>query len=140
MTLQSFESAYGRIKTIANVRTQVELAQVLGIRQSSISDAKRRNAIPSDWLVKLLDGYGVNPTWIRTGEGSMYLKPADQGTVPTPRRTQADIMNDAFRRVSDGTHALIMVPADLVQQHMDEAVILAGVAGAIGGACEVPAQ
>ena len=32
-------------------RTQAELAEFLGIKQSSISDAKKRKTIPPDWLL-----------------------------------------------------------------------------------------
>lgn len=52
--------------------TQVKLAEALGIRQSSISDAKRRSSIPSEWLVKALEVGGVDPNWIRTGLGPKY--------------------------------------------------------------------
>ena len=43
-----------RVFEAAECRTQMELADVLGIRQSSISDAKRRGVIPPEWLIKLL--------------------------------------------------------------------------------------
>lgn len=58
--------------------TQVRLAEVLGIRQSSISDAKRRNSIPSDWLLKALETVGVDPNWIRTGAGPKYRVLSDE--------------------------------------------------------------
>ena len=47
------------------------------IRQSAITDAKRRGAIPADWLLKLLRIQGVNPDWILTGEGVHYLRSAE---------------------------------------------------------------
>lgn len=52
--------------------TQVKLAEALGIRQSSISDAKRRKSIPAEWLIKALEFGGVDPNWIRTGKGPKY--------------------------------------------------------------------
>ena len=58
--------------------TQVRLAEVLGIRQSSISDAKRRNSIPSDWLLKALEVSGVDPNWVRTGAGPKYRVLSDE--------------------------------------------------------------
>ena len=42
----NFDEIFERIKIATNTRTQVELAEVLDIRQSSISDAKRRNSVP----------------------------------------------------------------------------------------------
>lgn len=54
-------------------RTQVELAAYLGIRQSSISCAKRRANIPAEWLLTLLLNNNVNPVWILSGKGQQYL-------------------------------------------------------------------
>lgn len=51
----------------------MDLADILGIRQSSISDAKRRGEIPASWLLTLLKNYRVNPEWIITGNGPQYL-------------------------------------------------------------------
>lgn len=73
-----FESQYRRIFEAAECRTQVELAELLGIKQSSISDAKHRKNIPSDWRVKLFEKTRVNPEWILYGEGAKYLIPADE--------------------------------------------------------------
>lgn len=49
-----FQEQLERIKLISDARTQVELAKFLGIRQSEVSDAKRRREIPSSWLVILM--------------------------------------------------------------------------------------
>jgi phage repressor protein C with HTH and peptisase S24 domain len=69
-----FAKVLGRIKEATGARTQVELATVLDIRQSSISDAKRRNSIPADWYIKLFKKYGLNPDWLSEGKGPHYLK------------------------------------------------------------------
>jgi hypothetical protein len=79
--MASFMEAYQRIQFATNTRTQVELANVLEIRQSSISDAKRRNSIPSDWYMKLFEKFGLNPDWLRHGAGPLYLR-TEQGYIP----------------------------------------------------------
>ncbi len=79
--MSSFSEAYERIRFATNTRTQVELANILEIRQSSISDAKRRKSIPADWFIKLFDKYGLNPDWLRLGFGPMYLR-TEQGYIP----------------------------------------------------------
>lgn len=71
-----------RVFAAAECRTQAELADLLGIRQSSISDAKKRQAIPAEWLVKLLRLKGISPEWILTGLGPQRLGPAS-GEEPT---------------------------------------------------------
>lgn len=60
----------------AGCRTQTELAEFLGIRQSSIADAKKRGNIPSDWLLTLWRKKAVNPDWVLTGKGSVGLQPS----------------------------------------------------------------
>ncbi len=80
-TTDFFESAIQRIYSSTSTRTQVQLAEVLGIRQSSISDAKRRGAIPPDWQITLLNQFGLNPAWVRTGEGPQYLA-GEEGEAP----------------------------------------------------------
>lgn len=77
-----FDEVFERIKLATNTKTQVELAEVLGIRQSSISDAKRRNSVPADWLMKLFENYGLNPDWIKKEAGPVYLR-TKQGYQPT---------------------------------------------------------
>lgn len=76
-----FTEIYERIKLTANCRTQVELAELLNIRQSSISDAKRRDSVPGDWYMKLFERFGLNPDWLKYGVGPLYLR-TDKGYCP----------------------------------------------------------
>lgn len=60
--------AYERILEVTGATTQAELASILDIKQSSVSMAVgRTKKIPPQWLLTLLDKYGVNPRWV-TGE------------------------------------------------------------------------
>ena len=72
--VSTFDEIFERIKLATNTRTQVELADVLEIRQSSISDAKRRKSIPADWYMKLFEKFGLNPDWLKWETGPMYLR------------------------------------------------------------------
>ncbi len=73
--MTDFNAALNRIHQVAGTKTQVQLAAVLGIRQSSISDAKRRGSLPADWVLKMLERFGVNPEWLKNGHGDIYLIP-----------------------------------------------------------------
>jgi phage repressor protein C with HTH and peptisase S24 domain len=75
-----FEEAMERIKKATGARTQVQLAEVLEVRQSSISDAKRRCSVPSDWFLKLYRSHGLNPNWLSDGHEPVYLNP-DRASV-----------------------------------------------------------
>ncbi len=75
--LCSFEAQFARVFEAAECKTQVELAAFLEVRQSSISDAKRRKSIPAEWRVKLFERKRVNPEWILCGAGGKYLMPTE---------------------------------------------------------------
>ena len=68
------EQILKRIYEVANAKTQDELSAVLGIRQSSVSEAKKRKSIPSDWYITLFDKFEVNPNWLRYGCGPKYVR------------------------------------------------------------------
>lgn len=92
--MSNFDEIFERIKLATRTRTQIELANVLDIRQSSISDAKRRNSIPSDWCLKLFDRFGLNPDWIKKGTGPMYLR-TETGYAPVDPEPAMAAMEEA---------------------------------------------
>lgn len=67
-----FERIAMAIKTRENF-TQQELAAILGIRQSSVSDAKRRGVIPGEWAIKLFRDFRLNPLWIYEGLAPKFV-------------------------------------------------------------------
>ena len=79
--LKWFEDALERIKKATGARTQVQLAEVLDVRQSSISDAKRRCSIPSDWFLKLYRSHGLDPDWLAEGVEPVYIN-ASKAKIP----------------------------------------------------------
>jgi len=97
---ESFESVVDRIKEATGTRTQVELAQVLGIRQSSISDAKRRDSVPADWFLTLFREFGLNPDWLALGRGPQHIKtkegykPFDQPALSETLREEGSPYGD----------------------------------------------
>lgn len=56
---------------------QLEPAYVPEAGQSLISDATRREALPSDRLILPLQPRGVNPAWFMDGTGPGFLAPGD---------------------------------------------------------------
>ncbi len=77
MSTMNISTPLTRVFEAANCRTQEELAGLLGIRQSAVSDAKRRKSVPSEWLVCLFRLRSVNPEWVLTGCGPKYLNKKD---------------------------------------------------------------
>lgn len=110
MATDRFSAQYERIRQVLGVRTQAEVAAHLGIRQSSISDAKRRNVLPDAWKIKLLRRHGVNPLWVETGEGASSLEFTRQDPAAATARLlanipTADIVSELGRRFPAGARA-----------------------------------
>jgi SOS-response transcriptional repressor LexA len=101
----TFDSAYARIRAATHTRTQTEVAKLLGIKQSSISDAKKKNTIPDGWLITLYRACGLEPDWVLYGQepitrwedgtasvslhetGATYSTPPTRATVQAMPRT-----------------------------------------------------
>jgi len=77
----TFENAYSRIRVATHTRTQTEVAKLLGIKQSSISDAKKKNTIPDGWLITLYRACGLEPDWILYGQEPVSRW--EDGAIPT---------------------------------------------------------
>ena len=89
----AFGEQMERIKFITGKRTQAELADLFGVRQSSLSDAKRRGKIPASWLVILMRYMHANPEWILTGNGLIF--------VSLPSAARYETGDEAAERMAD---------------------------------------
>lgn len=87
-----------RIYVATKCRTQVELAEWLGIRQSSVSDAKRRCCVPANWLVTLMHA-GVNLEWVTTGRGPQYIMESRDDIENSAPRRMAPQMESIERKI-----------------------------------------
>ena len=125
--LAAFEGAMSRIKEVTGAHTQVQLAEVLEVRQSSISDAKRRASIPDGWLVKLLRTHQVMPDWILTGEGPKFAAEAAPAAVAQVQERLHLVIQDVARMVSRVDEALDFIrltEADVAQRKAFHAGVL----------------
>jgi hypothetical protein len=68
-----FELGFERICTALEVRTQTDLADMLDIHQSCVSEARQRGVIPGAWAVKLLSRRRLNPLWVYEGLPPVFV-------------------------------------------------------------------
>lgn len=110
MNKDAFTAAIERLFGVARCKTQLQLANFMGIRQSSVSDAIRRKSIPPEWLLALLRHDRTNPDWVLTGKGSRYLRPADDNAVtivhvtkfrPSEECSTQELLIELMRRERD---------------------------------------
>ena len=50
MDSSSFDEIFRRFQSVTGTSTQQELADVLGIKQSTISESKKRGTVPPGWF------------------------------------------------------------------------------------------
>lgn len=62
-----------RILGATGISSSSELAKELGINRSGITHARNNNRIPDKWIVKLYRKFGLNPGWIETGVGNVFM-------------------------------------------------------------------
>ena len=68
-----FDAQMARFMFIAQARTQCQLAEFLGVKQASISEASKRGKIPATWLVVLVQKLRANPDWGLEGLMPVFL-------------------------------------------------------------------
>ncbi|KPJ75894.1 MAG: transcriptional regulator [Deltaproteobacteria bacterium SG8_13] len=75
MRSSRFESFLQRVFSTTDMTTQTELATVLQINRSAITQARRKDTVPARWILQLFRTFGLNPLWLESGKGEPYLKP-----------------------------------------------------------------
>jgi phage repressor protein C with HTH and peptisase S24 domain len=77
-----------RVFETTDLTNPAELANVLGIHRSAISQARRKNTIPPSWLLALFRQFDLNPDWLENGREPVYLSPkhdCDPVFFPVPK-------------------------------------------------------
>jgi len=68
--VNSFDEIFLRLKVSTDINSQGGLARFLGIKQASVSGAKKRGVFPEGWGVKLAKKYGLDLNYLLCGEQS----------------------------------------------------------------------
>ena len=80
MKSPQFDAFLQRIFRTTDITTQTELANVLQINRSAITQARKKDTVPARWILRLFRTFGLNPGWLESGTGQPYLKlsPAEE--------------------------------------------------------------
>ncbi len=60
LPINIFDKVFDVVKANTELKTQGELALVLGVTQQSVSDARTRGRFPMEWLIKMCVIYNIN--------------------------------------------------------------------------------
>lgn len=81
---------WGRIIDVIEEKTGKSVSKELGLRPQYLSDlrsGKSKNP-NSDFVLKLIDTFSLNPNWLLTGEGEMF-----QNEAPSAQRIPAELVS-----------------------------------------------
>lgn len=62
-----FEGFFSRASRAAGIASQAELAALLGVHRSAVTQAKKKDAVPKAWVLTLSRRAGVDPDWLEYG-------------------------------------------------------------------------
>lgn len=72
--MTDFESFLVRIFEATSIKTQGQLAEALEIHRSAISQAKRKNSVPGNWIFRLANMFNIDPGWLENGESIHHIE------------------------------------------------------------------
>ena len=75
MQQAKFEIFLKKISSVLGLRNQNELSAVIGVNSSSITQARKRDKIPANWILQLCLKYGLNPNWLEKDIGPAFIQP-----------------------------------------------------------------
>jgi hypothetical protein len=70
----NFQEAWGRIKSETEIKNQKELAELLRISPSAITDMKKTGRFPQKWAFIIESRLGLRSEWIVDGKGPKQLE------------------------------------------------------------------
>jgi phage repressor protein C with HTH and peptisase S24 domain len=75
-----FKPFFLRIAEATGISSQTQLASILNVNRSAITQAKGNDSIPAKWILHLSREFGLNPDWIEKGTGNKLIR-ADEETA-----------------------------------------------------------
>jgi phage repressor protein C with HTH and peptisase S24 domain len=82
MSTTIFDEIIQRVFDATGIDSQTELARVLQINRSAVTQARKKGSVPDRWLLQLYRKFGLNPEWLENGQGRSFLKKPARGVTP----------------------------------------------------------
>jgi len=76
-----FNTIIDRVFEATGIDSQTELARVLKINRSAVTQARKKGCVPDRWLLQLYRKFGLNPEWVESGAGRTFLRTAAKDPV-----------------------------------------------------------
>ena len=85
MTSIPFEAFFSRVRQKTDIVTQMDLACMLRVNRSAVTQAKNRDAVPQKWILALSRQYGLSPDWLEFGANTPSSTPTRSLPVEAAR-------------------------------------------------------
>ncbi len=72
-----FNTFFTRVSESIGIRTMTDMAHVLGVNRSAVTQARKKDSVPATWLLTLYKSHGLNPEWLESGKAPRRLKPSE---------------------------------------------------------------
>ena len=89
MNTNVFDAFFERVAQATGIENQQELASLLNVNRSAVTQAKTKNSIPDKWILSLVRSHGLNPEWLIAGAGARTLSRDEQQEMVLVPRVQA---------------------------------------------------
>lgn len=74
MKKSKFENFFNKISEALGIRNQNELSTILGVNSSNITQARKRDRVPANWILQLYRKHGINPNWLEKDIGPVFIQ------------------------------------------------------------------
>ena len=79
--MNKVDELISRVLDATGISSSSELARALEINRSGITHARNKNRVPDKWIVKLYRTFNLNPKWIETGTGSVFMGQSSRNDI-----------------------------------------------------------
>ncbi len=76
-----FDTFFSRVSEAAGVATLSQLADLLQVNRSAVTQARKKGSVPAKWMLHLFKLRGLNPDWLDGGSGPAIIKPSHMGNA-----------------------------------------------------------
>jgi phage repressor protein C with HTH and peptisase S24 domain len=85
MSKLKFKPFFLRIAEATGISSQTQLASILNVNRSAITQAKINDSIPAKWILHLSREFGLSPDWIEKGTGSKLIRDDETAFEKIPK-------------------------------------------------------
>lgn len=101
MDVIAFTDFFDRLVSATDIATQTDLAQVLGVHRSAVTQAKTRDAVPQKWVLQLSRKLSLSADWLEFGTGTPKTEIEGRARLKSVSGTKNRLVSRDARRCEE---------------------------------------